>query len=250
MISKSKISLIRSLDQKKYRKQHGLFIAEGKKIILEILDSAKFEVVELFLTSSALKEVSAGKFAGIEVTEISDSELERISMLTTPSFGLALLKIPEEISPVVPKNDEIIVLLDSIRDPGNMGSIVRLCDWFGVSQIICTEDTVDVYSPKVIQASMGSVCRIPVCYTNAAHWLDSVKDNASIYATVMNGKPLQSIKKTLPCVIIIGSESHGVSSQILKFATEHITIESALHSGAESLNAALAAGIVLYEFRR
>jgi len=250
MLSKSKISLIRSLDQKKFRKQHGLFVAEGKKIILEILDSATFEIAELFLTSSALKEVSADIFAGVELTEISDSELERISMLTTSSFGLALLKIPEDISPVVPKNDEPILLLDSIRDPGNLGSIIRLCDWFGVSQILCSEDTVDVYSPKVIQASMGSVCRVSVSYADIAQWLGTLKKNVRIYGTVLNGTSLQNTKLETPSVIIIGSESHGISKNILGFVTDKITIESVQCFGAESLNAAIAAGIVLYEFRR
>ncbi len=250
MLSKSKISLIGSLDNKKFRKQHGLFIAEGKKIILEVLDSAKFEIVDLFLTSSALKEISADLLTGIDVTEISDSELERISLLTTPSFGLALLNIPKEMTPRVPQFNEVILMLDSVRDPGNLGTIIRLCDWFGVSQIICSEETVDVYSPKVIQASMGSFCRVNIFYSDLISQLQSLEKNVRIYATVLNGTPLQQIQKSKPSVIIIGNESHGISKSILGFVTDKITIESARSSEAESLNAAMAAGIVLYEFRR
>jgi len=247
MISQTKIKLIRSLGHKKFRQKHGLFIAEGKKIIQEALNSDRFITEELFLLTESTVEIQPHQQP--LVTEISYTQLERISMLSTPDFGLALLRIPQETPmPSPPSGKQVFLLLDSIRDPGNLGTIIRLCDWFGISKLICSDDTVDLFSPKVIQASMGSFCRIDIFYTNPAQWLGSLPPDVEIFGTVLKGTPLHKFHPNKPCVIVIGNESHGISPEVLQHVTEKITIEPAHESGAESLNAAVAAGIIIYQF--
>jgi TrmH family RNA methyltransferase len=250
MISKPVISLLRSLEHKKFRQQHGLFIAEGRKIISEILSTGSFEVEELFLLPESVAFIPAAQLRNVKVTEISYKMLERISQLTTPDFGLALVRIPAEQHPGFPRENQIFLLLDAIRDPGNLGTIIRLCDWFGVSQIVCSEDTVDMYSPKVIQATMGSFCRVGVSYADHLAWLKSLPQSISVYSTVLNGEPLPSVVPQFPAVVVIGSESHGISADVLQCVRHKVTITGASQSGAESLNAAMAAGIVLYELSR
>jgi RNA methyltransferase, TrmH family len=247
MISQTTIKLIRSLEYKKFRQKHGLFIAEGRKIIQEALSSDSFITEELFLLSESAGEIQS-RYLPL-VTEISYAQLQRISLQTTPDFGLALLRIPKEVPvPSPPSGNQVFLLLDSIRDPGNLGTIIRLCDWFGISKLICSEDTTDLFSPKVIQASMGSFCRIDVFYTNPAQWLLSLPPEVAIYGTVLNGTPLHKVSLHKPCVIVTGNESHGISTEVLKYVTKKITIEPAEGSGAESLNAAVAAGIIIYQF--
>lgn len=248
MISKPKISLIRSLEHKKFRQQHRLFIAEGRKIILEILKSERFKISELLVLQESINEIPDFQLKKIPVSVISYGTLEKISQLRTPDFGLAVLHMPETETPAIPSEGEMILLLDSIRDPGNFGTIIRLCDWFGVNNIVCSEDTADMYSPKVIQATMGSFCRVVVSYTNHVKWLKSIGENVSIYGTVMNGKSLSTVKPNFPAVVIIGNESIGISEEVLQLVHERITIPGSLQSQAESLNAANAAGIVMYEF--
>ncbi len=248
MISKPKISLIRSLEHKKFRQQHSLFIAEGRKIIMEILKSSSYEISELFLLEESVGEIPVDLLNNIDVSVISYGTLERISQLTTPDFGLAVLQIPENEPPSVPAGKELFLLLDSIRDPGNLGTMIRLCDWFGVNHIVCSEDTADKYSPKVIQATMGSFCRVGVSYTDHVQWLKSLGKNVSVYGTVLNGKPLPAVEPRFPAVVVIGNESHGISDEMMYLVQERIFIPGSSQSLAESLNAAMAAGIVLYEF--
>ncbi len=250
MISKPVISLLRSLEHKKFRQQHGMFIAEGRKIISEMISTGCFEIEELFLLPESVAFIPAELLKNIEVTEISYKLLERISQHTTPDFGLALVRIPAEQHPGFPDENQIFLLLDAIRDPGNLGTIIRLCDWLGISQIICSGDTVDVYSPKVIQATMGSLCRVNVSYTDHLQWLKTLPNNVSVYGTVLNGTPLHNISPSKPSVIVMGNESHGISDDVLKYVTQKITIEKSPVSTAESLNAAIATGIVLYEFSK
>jgi RNA methyltransferase, TrmH family len=250
MISNSKIKLLRSLEHKKFRQQHGLFIAEGRKIILELLRSKRFEIDRVFVLHESLADIPAEQLKNIDVEEISYNAFERISQLTTPDFGLAVLRIPEKIPLRMPAGQELFLLLDSIRDPGNLGTIIRLCDWFGVSQVICSEDSVDMFAPKVIQATMGSFSRVGVSYTDHLAWLKSLPQNIHVYGTVLNGESLPSVKPQFPAVVVIGNESHGISADVLQCIRLKVTIPGASQSGAESLNAAMAAGIVLYEFIR
>ena len=166
MISKNQIKLITSLQQKKYRQSHQLFIAEGVKVIQELLLS-NFVLEHLYSTEQLFEAVEFSK-----KTRVSEEELKRISSLSTANNCLALFKIPKE-QPV--QTNALIVALDDIRDPGNFGTIIRLCDWFGISQIVCSNETVDVFNPKVIQATMGSISRVNVTYLDLSIFLAAVK---------------------------------------------------------------------------
>lgn len=240
MVSKNQIKLITSLLQKKYRKQEQLFIAEGVKVIEELINS-KFELEHIFSTSDIFIDVSASK-----KTIISDADLKKISALKTANDCLALFKIPNEVS----INDKgLIVALDDVRDPGNLGTIIRLCDWFGISQIVCSYECVDVYNPKVVQATMGSIGRVAVAYVNLEEYL--AKTNVPVFGTFMEGENIY--KKELPSagIIVLGNEANGISKEIEKYVTQKIAIPRFGNLQlTESLNVATATAIVLSEFRR
>jgi RNA methyltransferase, TrmH family len=240
MVSKNQIKLISSLHQKKYRIAHQLFIAEGVKGINELLQS-NFELEHLYVTIDEFKSVST-----TQKTVISDADLKKISALTTPNTCLAVFKIPKE-KPVL--NKGLIVALDTIRDPGNMGTILRLCDWFGINQIVCSKETVDLYNPKVVQATMGSIARVNVNYLNLRDFLETT--SLPIYGTFMDGENLYNSEITNEGIIILGNEANGISKEIEALVTKHITIPRFGNlQQTESLNVATATAIVLSEFKR
>ncbi|TAF71092.1 MAG: RNA methyltransferase [Flavobacterium sp.] len=240
MVSKNQIKLISSLHQKKYRIAHQLFIAEGVKGINELLQS-NFELEHLYVTIDEFKSVST-----TQKTVISDADLKKISTLTTPNTCLAVFKIPKE-KPVL--NKGLIVALDTIRDPGNMGTILRLCDWFGINQIVCSKETVDLYNPKVVQATMGSIARVNVNYLNLRDFLETT--SLPIYGTFMDGENLYNSEITNEGIIILGNEANGISKEIEALVTKHITIPRFGNlQQTESLNVATATAIVLSEFKR
>mgnify|MGYP003403329029 FL=1 len=240
MVSKNQIKLISSLHQKKYRIAHQLFIAEGVKGINELLQS-NFELEHLYVTIDEFKSVST-----TQKTVISDADLKKISALTTPNTCLAVFKIPKE-KPVL--NKGLIVALDTIRDPGNMGTILRLCDWFGINQVVCSIETVDLYNPKVVQATMGSIARVNVNYLNLKDFLETT--SLPIYGTFMDGEDLYNSKITNEGIIILGNEANGISKQIEELVTKRITIPRFGNlQQTESLNVATATAIVLSEFKR
>ena len=240
MVSKNQIKLISSLHQKKYRIAHQLFIAEGVKGINELLQS-NFELEHLYVTIDEFKSVST-----TQKTVISDADLKKISALTTPNTCLAVFKIPKE-KPVL--NKGLIVALDTIRDPGNMGTILRLCDWFGINQVVCSKETVDLYNPKVVQATMGSIARVNVNYLNLKDFL--VTTSLPIYGTFMEGEDLYNSEITNEGIIILGNEANGISKQIEELVTKRITIPRFGNlQQTESLNVATATAIVLSEFKR
>ena len=241
MLSKNQIKLITSLTQKKYRKQHQLFIAEGKKVIEELLQS-NFELESLFVTNENIfTTVSKNK-----INAITSSELKKISVLSTANDCLALFKIPLE------KENNIkglVLALDDIRDPGNLGTIIRLCDWFGIETLLCSEETVDVYNPKVVQATMGSISRVKVIYTN----LEKVLQEASlpIFGTFMDGENIYQKELPKEGVIIMGNEANGISAEIESLVTQKIAIPRfGKLQQTESLNVATATAIILSEFKR
>ena len=239
MVSKNQIKLINSLQQKKYRKLHNLFIAEGKKVIQELID-ANFSLEHLFVTKNDLFDKKHA------ATLISDSELKKISALTSANDCLAVFKIKEYSSS---SNSGLELALDNIKDPGNMGTIIRLCDWFGISKIICTEETVDMYNPKVVQATMGSLARVQVEYTNLAAYLKAT--DLEIFGTFMDGENIY--KKELPTsgILVMGNEANGISSEIEKLITQKIAIPRFGNlQQTESLNVATATAIFLSEFKR
>ncbi|MEZ4778468.1 MAG: RNA methyltransferase [Flavobacteriaceae bacterium] len=238
MISKSEIKLITSLQQKKYRNKHGLFIAEGKKLIADLL-TAGVKIQALF-TTEATPEFT------LEYRMISANEMQKISALKNSNGVLAVFEIP----PTNPIDLQgLTVMLDAVRDPGNLGTIIRLCDWFGVSQLICSPDTVDCYNPKVIQATMGSIARVSVQYTSLTSILKETK--LPTYAAVMDGGNVY--EKGLPkdAILVMGNEANGISEEILEAIQHTISIPNfSKNNDAESLNVATATGILLSEFRR
>lgn len=239
MVSKNQIKLINSLQQKKYRKLHNLFIAEGKKVIQELLD-AQFSLAYLFVTKADLFDTNPA------ATLISDSELKKISALTSANDCLAVFKIKEYSSST---NSGLELALDDIKDPGNMGTIIRLCDWFGISKIVCSEETVDMYNPKVVQATMGSLARVQVEYTNLVAYLKAT--DLEIFGTFMDGENIY--KKELPSngILVMGNEANGISSEIEQLVTQKIAIPRFGNlQQTESLNVATATAIFLSEFKR
>lgn len=239
MISKRQIKIITSLHQKKYRKSTGLFVAEGKKVIQEFLNSS-FELDALFTTDVNL-------FASdVKVDLISDVELKKISFLKNPNKALALFKIKES---ALVAQEGLIVALDAIRDPGNLGTIIRLCDWFGVKQLVCSETTVDCYNPKVIQATMGSLTRVNVVYTDLKKYVSETK--LPVFGAFMDGNNVYTTTLPKDGILVMGNEANGVSEEISTLITEKIAIPRfGDMQQTESLNVAMATGILLNEFKR
>uniref|UniRef100_UPI00404A47E0 TrmH family RNA methyltransferase n=1 Tax=Flavobacterium sp. TaxID=239 RepID=UPI00404A47E0 len=240
MVSKNQIKLITSLQQKKFRKQHQLFFAEGTKCIQELID-ANYKTHSIFTTQNDFTSVDKSK-----IHTITTDELKKISALSTPNTCLAIFSIPKEATI---DNSGLILALDSIRDPGNFGTIIRLCDWFGVTTLLCSEETVDLYNPKVVQATMGSISRVNIVYVALEKYL--LETNLPVYGTFMNGKSIYT--ETLPRegIIVMGNEANGISKPIENIITERITIPRFGNlQQTESLNVATATAIILNEFKR
>jgi TrmH family RNA methyltransferase len=245
MISKTLISQIRLLHQKKHRDEQGVFIVEGVKSCLETLQS-ELEVVQCFVTS---RHSERSKEFRTNNVIISEKEMERISCFTTPSEILCIVKKPQyQLSDF---NDEKpLLVLDAIRDPGNLGTIIRTADWFGFDQIVCSEDCVEFTNPKVIQATMGSFTRVKIIYADLVSYL-ATQTHRIIYGLYMNGEPIQKQSFKQNDIVIIGSESHGISETLASFINKKIEIPMFPHENfvPESLNAAIAASIFMYTFR-
>ncbi|MFT3679312.1 MAG: RNA methyltransferase [Ferruginibacter sp.] len=242
MLSKTFAKYIQSLHHKKHRDEENSFIAEGEKVVLELLLSGTINCTAVLATSEWLNknEKILEKYSIGELLEIKDFELEKISALSTPNQVLGVFKKTATDTIIV--NDQLSIMLDGIQDPGNMGTILRTADWFGIKNIICSLQCADIYNPKVVQSTMGSIARVNVLYTDLTAWIAG-HDQLKIYAAVLNGKNIKEIKKLKEGVILIGNESKGISTELLQLVNEKITIEK--YGGAESLNAAVATGIIL-----
>lgn len=250
MISRNQIKFIRSLEQKKFREEHGLFVAEGKKIVYEILHSS-LEIHSLYYTPGFKLPHSKGK--EFRKFEVETNELEKISFLSAPNEVLCVVKRPTVKTEIPKIKNELSLLLEDIRDPGNMGSILRIADWFGIHQVVCSQECVDVYNPKVVQSSMGSIARINIFYCDAFQLINDIKkeptgNDFEIYAAVLDGKNIYYEALTQRGLIILGNESTGISSKLMSQATRKITIPSS--GKAESLNVAASAAVLCSEFRR
>ena len=238
MLSKHQTKLIKTLAQKKYRQQLGLFTVEGVKGITEFLNSS-FQLHNLYTTQPIFNAPSE------LITVVSDKELKTISSLKNPNTALAVFKIPEEKSP---NTNGLVVALDAVRDPGNLGTIIRLCDWYGVTQLVCSTTTVDCYNSKVVQATMGSLTRVAISYLDLANYLETT--STTVFGTLLNGENIYS--KVLPNtgIIVLGNEANGISDVIKSKINEAITIpQFGDNPSTESLNVANATAIVLSEFR-
>jgi TrmH family RNA methyltransferase len=239
-ISKNQIKLITSLSQKKYRQKHKLFIAEGVKVVGEFLASS-FELETLFCIDGLDSEVSDQK-----IVRISENDLKKISSLKTPNKMLGLFRIPTQKPQ---KNSNLIMALDAVNDPGNLGTIIRLCDWFGVDQIICSNDTVDSFNQKVVQASMGSLTRVSIHYLDLANYLTNT--NLPAFIADMDGVNVYNTQLPKEGILVMGNEANGVCEEIKQLVTTKIAIPrfGAIQE-TESLNVATASAILLSEFRR
>jgi TrmH family RNA methyltransferase len=237
-LSKNHLKLITSLSQKKYRHKYKLFVVEGVKVVQEFLNSS-YELEILFSTESSFSYLDS-------FIEVSEQELKKISSLKTPNKVIALFKIPVE------KNSSpsgLIVALDAINDPGNLGTIIRLCDWFGVDQLLCSKETVDCYNTKVVQSSMGSLTRVAISYIDLKEYLTSV--SIPVFIADMDGDNIYEMKPPTSAVLVMGNEANGISNSIKQIVSTKITIPRYGNSQlTESLNVATATAILLSEFRR
>ena len=244
MITKNQIQLIQSLQTTKGRKINQLFVAEGKKCIEDLLRS-DLELIYLLETESIFESTEFSKIIG-KTIRISASDLKKISSLAVPNNCLGVFAIPKAKQML---EAGLILALDNIQDPGNLGTIIRLCDWFGVQQIICSKNTVDVYNPKVIQATMGAIVGVSVVYTDLEKYLLETK--LPIFGTLMNGENIYNSKLPTSAIVVMGNEGKGISENIENRIKNRISIPSFnTNLYAESLNVATATAVVLSEFRR
>lgn len=235
MLTAHKIKILQSLDKKKFRQKYNLFLVEGNKTIKEI-PLSRYKIQEIFTTNPSELGID-----GVKIIEISDSELKKISFLQHPKDSVAVCELLE---PKFLADVPIQLVLDGIQDPGNLGTIIRLADWFGIEQIICSEDTVDFYNPKVIQASMGSFLRVNITYQNIENYLQN--STAAIIGTDMDGENFYQFDFPEKFNLILGNEGNGIRPNIEQLLTHKITIPRFGKSkSTESLNVSMAAGIIL-----
>ena len=242
MITKAEIQSIKALADKRGRTELGAFIAEGEKLVAELL-SSHLVVRKVYAT----KEL----FAGAEV--IAERDMERISQLKSSNSTLAVVEIPHyDLQQAEPKQN-LVLALDRVQNPGNLGTIIRLADWFGITDIVCSADSADCFNPKVIQATMGAIIRVRVHYTSLPQWLEQQKDSGvNIYGTFLDGENIYKTEKSRCGVIVMGNEGQGISPECEKSVTHRLYIPPypAECAGSESLNVAIATAITCSEFRR
>lgn len=252
-ISQKQVSFVRSLQQKKFREEERLFVAEGVKVVKELLQSS-FTVRSIIATSEFLSSserwVANGRF---EILEAKEKELERMSSLSTPQEVMAVAEIPNVPLDVQMLTGGMTVFLDDVRDPGNLGTILRIAHWFGVRQVVCSLNSVDAYNPKVVQASMGSLFHVPVHYIGLEGLLSQLKSETTlpVYAAVMDGEDIYNSKLSREGVIIFGNESTGIRSSLVGMSSKKISIpsfEQVTGNRPESLNVAVSAAVMLAEF--
>ena len=242
MFSKSQIKLITSLAQKKYREKHRLFLAEGKKTIQELLNSS-LSLHSLYTTEDIFEADNEKTFL------INHAELKKISQLSTAQTALAVFRYPE-VSKM--EYSGLILALEGIRDPGNLGTIIRLCDWFGIQQLVCSNDTVDCYNPKVVQATMGSIARVNIIYKDMNDFLKGGNAlNFPIYGAFMEGANVYEQKIPSEGILVLGNEANGIRPQTEAHIKRKLSIPQFGNSKeTESLNVATATAVLLSEFRR
>lgn len=245
MISKNQIKFIRSLELKKNRKRESLFVAEGPKVIEELL---KLKTPHTII---ATKEWIDNNPKISNVIEVSERELESASLLKTPQQVLALFAIETTEQDLNIDNNKLYLALDGIQDPGNLGTIIRIADWFGIDTIYCSNETVDVYNPKVIQATMGSIARVKVIYTDLYNMISNLSDEMPVYGTFLDGSDIYKKELTPNGIIVMGNEGKGITKELKSLITNKLLIPSfSIGDTAESLNVAIATAITCSEFKR
>ena len=240
MITRAEILDIKALATKQGREELGAFIAEGEKLVGEIRNS-----------SLRIRRILQTKPIFAEGELVSEKEMERISQLKSANSVLAVVEVPISKLASVKPDKNLVLALDRVQNPGNLGTIIRLADWFGISDIVCSEDTADCFNPKVVQATMGAILRVRVHYTNLAAWLASHKD-ACIYGTFLEGENIYNAELEKAGVIVMGNEGQGISAEVAKCVSHKLLIPPypADRCGSESLNVAVATAVICSEFRR
>ena len=242
MISKNQIKYIRQLEQKKFRKRENCFVAEGPKVVGDLMK--RYQPKAIFATRAWID----GAGIGSQATEITDEELRRISFLQNPQQVLALFLIP---STIFYQPSTLSLALDSVQDPGNLGTIIRIADWFGIDTIYCSEDTADAYNPKVVQATMGSLAHVHIIYCDLLQLFDALPPSYPVYGTLLDGDDIYQQPLSQEGIIVMGNEGNGISEAVRQRVTRRLLIPN-FHQGesAESLNVAIATAITCSEFRR
>ncbi|MBB4035575.1 TrmH family RNA methyltransferase [Dysgonomonas hofstadii] len=245
-LSKNKLKYIRSLKEKKYRTEHGTFVAEGNKLVNDLLPYIKCQL--LVATANYLSIIDASTVE--EVIEVNDNQLSQASFLRNPQQALAVFYQPENNSEVN-LNEQLVLALDGIQDPGNMGTIVRLADWYGIRDIFCSQDTADIFNPKVVQATMGALARVNIHYLDLTDFLKENK-HFPVYGTLLDGENMYEQDLTPNGIIVMGNEGNGIRPEIEKLISNKLYIPNYPigRSTSESLNVAIATAIVCAEFRR
>lgn len=256
MLSKNKIKLITSLHRKKDRENQGLFIVEGEKMVDELLNQyfqegeAIYRPVEIFFTLPwKLDHLDELEDLDFPCEEITESELAKVSALTNPNQVLAVVATPDKIQGDT--DEELIMMLDGVRDPGNFGTIIRCADWFGIEYIMCSEDCVELYNPKVVQATMGSLFRVNMVYTDLTEAIKKIRKNnplKPVYGASLRGDNIYNMNLNQNAVLVLGSESHGISMEVKELLTREVMIPR--FGKGESLNVAIASAILCSEFKR
>jgi len=252
MISKNKIKLIKSLALKKQRQKEQLFVVEGDKNVLEVLSSENFRVSEIYGTESFLATNKRLVSPAGRIITVTPEEIKKASLLKNPQNALALCLIPEQENKV-PRVNDFSIFLDGLQDPGNLGTIIRICDWFGIYSLFCSPETVDVYNPKVIQASMGSFCRVKLHYTAFDTLADMLtRSGIPLFGTFTDGLNIYTERLPEKALVVFGNEGSGISDETAGKIKYRISVPSfgKTPDRAESLNVAVAAGIICSEFKR
>ncbi|NVD08591.1 RNA methyltransferase [Vibrio sp. JPW-9-11-11] len=241
MISKNQLKLLRALGQKKQRKAHGLFLVQGEKNVLELVEGS-FVVRQVFATSEFLSQ-HARALGDIECIEASLEELTKASTLVSNNAAIAVVETPQV---EVPSAEGLMIALDGVSDPGNLGTIIRVADWYGIKHIVASQDCADPYNPKTISATMGSFARVTVSQLDLPGYLSAA--NLPVYGAFLAGESVHSTDFSAQGILLMGSESHGIRHEAAQYVTHKITIPA--FGGAESLNVAMATGIILDNMRR
>lgn len=244
MLSKAKIKFLQSLQQKKFRQLYHRFLVDGDKTVRELFAST-YKVESIYAEPWWLNKYSSLINKETEVNEIDEATLYKVSSLQTPNGVIAVVQIPDN-NQLHTSNHGLILALDNINDPGNLGTIIRIAEWFGIGHVLCSMNCVDVYNPKTVNAAKGSLFRTNVHYTDLSQYFNTSQQN--VYGAVLDGNNIYQTDFKTPGVILIGSEAHGISKELMPFVTHPITIPA--YGAAESLNAGVATGIICAEVRR
>lgn len=248
MISKNKIKLINSLSQKKFRDETGLFVAEGTKLVIDLVQT--FHCCILAATSDWIAEHK--QFKSDEIIELNGDEIHKITNLISPQGVLAVFKKPNNNWTINDLKPKLSIALDDVQDPGNLGTIIRIADWFGITDIFCSEHSADPFNTKTVQATMGALARVRVHAVNLVDFLKSLDGKMPVYGTFMDGENIYNKILTQQGIIVMGNEGNGISTEIEKLVTQRLLIPNfpVGHESSESLNVGVATALVCAEFRR